>query len=75
MSPKRNNAEAGGGHVLGSAQTPLNTSDFSSPLLSAQASKAKIIGLIQVGNDFINAVKQANEFNLGAGGRNWSASR
>ena len=55
---------ASGGKVLGSARHPLNTADFSSYLLRAQASGAKIVGLANAGNDMINATKQANEFGL-----------
>ena len=53
-----------GGKVLGSVRHPLNTSDFSSFLLQAQASKAKVIGLANAGGDTINAIKQAAEFGL-----------
>jgi branched-chain amino acid transport system substrate-binding protein len=60
---------ASGGQVLGSVKTPLNTADYSSYLIQAQASKAKIIGLAEVGSDFINSVKQASEFGLVAGGQ------
>src|SRR3981081_3409538 len=48
-----------GGKVLGSVRHPLNTSDFSSYLLQAQSSKAKVIGLANAGGDTINAIKQA----------------
>ena len=51
--------EANGGKVLGSVRHPLNTSDFSSFLLQAQASKAKVIGLANAGGDTINSIKQA----------------
>lgn len=61
---------AAGGKVLGSARTPLNTADFSSFLLQAQASKAKIIGLANGGADTINSIKQAAEFGIVAGGQN-----
>ncbi|MBN8961273.1 MAG: ABC transporter substrate-binding protein [Rhizobiales bacterium] len=61
--------KAAGGKVLGSARHPLNTSDFSSFLLQAQASKAKIIGLANGGGDTINAIKQASEFGIVAGGQ------
>jgi branched-chain amino acid transport system substrate-binding protein len=54
--------EANGGKVLGKVRVPLNTSDFSSFLLQAQASKAKVIGLANAGGDTINAIKQASEF-------------
>ena len=60
---------AGGGKVFGSARHPLNTSDFSSYLLQAQASGAKVVALANGGGDMINAAKQANEFGLTRGGR------
>jgi branched-chain amino acid transport system substrate-binding protein len=53
-----------GGKVLGTVRHPLNTSDFSSYLLQAQGSKAKVIGLANAGGDTINAIKQAAEFGL-----------
>jgi branched-chain amino acid transport system substrate-binding protein len=53
-----------GGKVLGSVRHPLNTSDFSSYLLQAQASKAKVIGLANAGGDTINAIKQGAEFGI-----------
>jgi branched-chain amino acid transport system substrate-binding protein len=56
--------EANGGKVLGSVKHPLGTADFSSFLLQAQSSKAKVIGLANAGGDTINAVKQAAEFGL-----------
>ena len=56
--------KAEGGKVLGSVRHPLNASDFSSFLLQAQASKAKIIGLADAGGDMINAIKAANEFGI-----------
>jgi len=56
--------KAAGGKVLGSVRHPLNTSDFSSYLLQAQASGAKVIAFANGGGDMINAVKQANEFGL-----------
>jgi branched-chain amino acid transport system substrate-binding protein len=58
-----------GGKVLGSVRHPLNTSDFSSFLLQAQSSKAKVIGLANAGGDTINAIKQASEFGLIKGGQ------
>jgi branched-chain amino acid transport system substrate-binding protein len=61
-----------GGKVLGSVRHPLNTSDFSSFLLQAQASKAKVIGLANAGGDTINAIKQASEFGLTKGGQKLS---
>jgi len=65
--------KAAGGKVLGSVKHPLNTADFSSFLLQAQASKAKIIGLANGGGDTINAIKQAGEFGIVAGGQNLAA--
>jgi len=65
--------KAAGGQVLGSVKHPLNTADFSSFLLQAQASKAKIIGLANGGGDTINAIKQAGEFGIVAGGQNLAA--
>ncbi len=53
-----------GGKVLGAVRHPLSASDFSSFLLQAQASKAKIIGLANAGGDTINSIKAANEFGL-----------
>jgi branched-chain amino acid transport system substrate-binding protein len=53
-----------GGKVLGGVKHPLNTSDFSSFLLQAQGSKAKVIGLANAGGDTINAIKQAAEFGI-----------
>src|ERR1700682_2274563 len=58
-----------GGKVLGSVRHPLNTSDFSSFLLQAQSSKAKVVGLANAGGDTINAIKQAAEFGLMKGGQ------
>ena len=59
-----------GGKVLGSVKVPLNTQDFSSFLLQAQASKAKIVGLANAGGDTINSIKQAAEFGVVKGGQN-----
>ena len=59
-----------GGKVLGRVRHPLNTADFSSFLLQAQASKAKIIGLANAGGDTTNAIKQAAEFGLVKSGQN-----
>jgi branched-chain amino acid transport system substrate-binding protein len=56
--------KAGGGKILGSVRHPLNAQDFSSFLLQAQASKAKIIGLANAGGDTINSIKAANEFGI-----------
>jgi branched-chain amino acid transport system substrate-binding protein len=61
--------KAAGGKVLGAVRAPLNTADFSSFLLQAQASKAKIIGLANAGGDTINSIKQAAEFGIVAGGQ------
>ena len=61
--------KAAGGKVLGSVSAPLNTQDFSSFLLQAQASKAKVIGLANAGGDTINSIKQAAEFGIVAGGQ------
>ena len=61
--------KAAGGTVLGSVRAPLNTQDFSSFLLQAQASKAKVIGLANAGGDTINSIKQASEFGIVAGGQ------
>jgi branched-chain amino acid transport system substrate-binding protein len=57
--------QAAGGKVLGSVRHPLNTSDFSSYLLQAQASGAKVVAFANGGGDMVNAVKQAGEFGLG----------
>jgi branched-chain amino acid transport system substrate-binding protein len=61
-----------GGKILGSVRHPLNTSDFSSYLLQAQSSKAKVVGLANAGGDTINAIKQASEFGLTKGGQKLS---
>jgi len=63
---------ANGGRVLGSVSHPLNNQDFSSYLLQAQASKAKIIGLANAGGDTINAIKQGAEFGIVAGGQHFA---
>ncbi|HZC57706.1 MAG TPA: ABC transporter substrate-binding protein, partial [Xanthobacteraceae bacterium] len=63
---------ANGGKVLGAVSHPINTSDFSSFLLQAQASKAKIIGLANAGGDTINAIKQGAEFGIVAGGQHFA---
>jgi len=60
---------ANNGKVLGQVRVPLNTPDFSSYLLQAQASKAKIVGLANAGGDTINSIKQAAEFGLVEGGQ------
>jgi branched-chain amino acid transport system substrate-binding protein len=56
--------KAAGGKVVGAVRHPLNASDFSSFLLQAQASKAKVVGLANAGGDTINSIKAANEFGL-----------
>lgn len=61
--------EASGGKVLGSVRFPFGSPDFSSFLLQAQSSKAKIIGLANAGGDTTNAVKQAAEFGIVQGGQ------
>jgi branched-chain amino acid transport system substrate-binding protein len=61
-----------GGKVLGAVRHPLNTSDFSSFLLQAQASKAKVIGLANAGGDTVNAIKQSAEFGIMKGGQKLS---
>jgi branched-chain amino acid transport system substrate-binding protein len=58
-----------GGKVLGSVKHPLNTTDFSSFLLQAQSSKAKVIGLANAGGDTINTIKSAAEFGIVKGGQ------
>jgi len=58
-----------GGKVLGTVRHPLNSSDFSSFLLQAQASQAKVVGLANAGGDTTNAIKQASEFGLMKGGQ------
>jgi branched-chain amino acid transport system substrate-binding protein len=63
---------ANGGKVLGSVRHPLNTQDFSSFLLQAQQSKAKIIGLANAGGDTANAIKQGSEFGITAGGQHFA---
>ena len=61
-----------GGKVLGKVRHPLNTQDFSSFLLQAQASKAKVIGLANAGGDTTNAIKQGAEFGIVKGGQNFA---
>jgi branched-chain amino acid transport system substrate-binding protein len=63
---------ANGGKVLGSVSVPLNNADFSSFLLQAQASKAKIIGLANAGGDTINSIKQGAEFGITSGGQQFA---
>src|SRR5262252_4986829 len=62
--------EKAGGKVLGKVRHPLNAQDFSSFLLQAQSSKAKIIGLANAGGDTINSIKQAAEFGIVERGQN-----
>ena len=64
---------ANGGKVLGGVKHPLNTADFSSFLLQAQASKAKVIGLANAGGDTTNTIKQAAEFGIVKGGQKLAA--
>src|SRR5215468_3951756 len=61
--------KAAGGKVLGSVRHPLDTQDFSSFLLQAQGSKAKVIGLANAGMDTVNSIKQAGEFGITKGGQ------
>ncbi len=63
---------ANGGKVAGKVRHPLNTADFSSFLLQAQASKAKIVGLANAGGDTTNAIKQGAEFGIVKGGQNFA---
>jgi branched-chain amino acid transport system substrate-binding protein len=62
-----------GGKILGGVKHPLNTADFSSYLLQAQASKAKVIGLANTGADSANSIKQASEFGIVHGGQKLAA--
>jgi branched-chain amino acid transport system substrate-binding protein len=61
--------KAAGGKVLGTVRVPLGTSDFSSALVQAQASGAKVVGFANAGADLQNCVKQATEFRLAKGGQ------
>jgi branched-chain amino acid transport system substrate-binding protein len=65
--------EANGGKILGSVNVPLNTPDFSSFVLQAQASGAKIIGLANAGGDTTNSIKQAHEYGIAGGGQKLAA--
>jgi branched-chain amino acid transport system substrate-binding protein len=65
--------EAEGGKVLGAVYAPINTSDFSSFLLQAQASKAEIVGLANAGADSTNSIKQGSEFGIVRGGQKFAA--
>ena len=64
--------EANGGKVIGKVRIPINTNDFSSFLLQAQSSKAKIIGLANAGGDTINSIKQGAEFGIVKGGQKFA---
>jgi branched-chain amino acid transport system substrate-binding protein len=64
--------EANGGKVVGKVRHPLNTNDFSSFLLQAQTSKAKVIGLANAGGDTINSIKAGAEFGIVAGGQKFA---
>jgi len=64
---------ANGGKVLGDVMAPLNNADFSSQLLQAQASKAKVIGLANAGADAANSIKQAGEFGVTQSGQKLAA--
>ena len=64
--------EKNGGKVVGKVRIPLNTNDFSSFLLQAQSSKAKIIGLANAGGDTINSIKQGAEFGIVKGGQKFA---
>ena len=66
-------AKANGAKIVGSVRHPLNTADFSSFLLQAQASGAKIIGFANAGGDTTNAIKQAAEFGIVSGGQKIAA--
>lgn len=65
--------EANGGRIMGAVRHPLNTPDFSSFLLRAQASGAKVIGIANAGNDTVNTIKQAGEFGLVEQGQSLAA--
>src|SRR5689334_9659665 len=65
--------ESEGGKVLGAVYAPINTSDFSSFLLQAQASKADIVGLANAGGDTTNSIKQGAEFGITRGGQKFAA--
>lgn len=65
--------KAGGGSVIGSVRIPTGATDFSSFLLQAQASKAKVIGLVEAGADLATVLKQGEEFGLKAQGQRFAA--
>jgi branched-chain amino acid transport system substrate-binding protein len=69
MRDTSDSVTAAGGKVLGSVNVPQNTQDFSSFLLQAKASKAKVIGLANAGGDTINSIKQASELGIVTGGQ------
>jgi branched-chain amino acid transport system substrate-binding protein len=64
--------EKNGGKVLGKVRHPINTNDFSSFLLQAQSSKAKVVGLANAGGDTINSIKQGAEFGIVKGGQKFA---
>ncbi len=64
--------EKAGGKVLGKVRHPLNTNDFSSFLLQAQTSKAKVIGLANAGGDTVNSIKSGAEFGIAKGGQKFA---
>jgi branched-chain amino acid transport system substrate-binding protein len=68
-----NVVKAEGGEVLGTVRHPLSSADFSSYLLQAQSSGAKVIGLANAGSDTTNSIKQANEFGIVQGGQQLAA--
>jgi len=70
----KNVVQKNGGSVVGGVRTPINSQDFSSFLLQAQASKAQVVGLINAGGDTINSIKQAVEFGIAAGGQRVAAT-
>jgi branched-chain amino acid transport system substrate-binding protein len=65
--------QASGGKVLGAVRHPLNAGDFSSFIVQAQSSKAKVVGIANAGGDTVNAIKAAKEFGLVEGGQNLAA--
>jgi branched-chain amino acid transport system substrate-binding protein len=65
--------QANGGQVVGAVRHPLNTADFSSFLLQAQSSGAKVIGLANAGGDTTNSIKQASEFGIVQSGQQLAA--
>jgi branched-chain amino acid transport system substrate-binding protein len=65
--------QANGGKVLGAVRHPLNANDFSSFIVQAQSSKAKVVGIANAGGDTVNAIKAAKEFGLVEGGQNLAA--